>query len=278
MRSCIVGAILLLLTASCGNKANREASLPLSPSESGSQADSATAYVAVETESWEADDSFDDFIYNFAIDQELQCKRIKFPIPCLTGKETKQIEESHWLREETFPSGNYYTLLFDKEKDMDMANDTSLHSVYVEWISMKEQRMKRFHFKRTKGMWMMDTISVASTARNGSDGFIRFFHHFASDSLFQARHVADPLAFVTLDPDDDFSILETTIDRGQWFSFKPELPTEYLANINYGQPASKYSRTKILALKGLGNGFSNVLYFRHRKGEWELYKFEDTSI
>ena len=115
MRSCIVGAILLLLTASCGNKANREASLPLSPSGAGSQADSATAYVAVEIESWEADDSFDDFIYNFAIDQELQCKRIKFPIPCLTSKETKQIEESHWLREETFPSGNYYTLLFDKE-------------------------------------------------------------------------------------------------------------------------------------------------------------------
>ena len=38
------------------------------------------------------------------------------------------------------------------------------------------------------------------------------------------------------------------------------------------------SPTKILALKGIGNGFSNILYFRRKAGEWELYKFEDTSI
>lgn len=50
------------------------------------------------------------------------------------------------------------------------------------------------------------------------------------------------------------------------------------SNINYGQRNDDDSPTKILALKGIGNGFSNILYFRRKAGEWELYKFEDTSI
>jgi hypothetical protein len=51
-----------------------------------------------------------------------------------------------------------------------------------------------------------------------------------------------------------------------------------LSNINYGQSNRDNSTTKILALKGIGNGFSNVLYFQRRGGQWELYKFEDTGI
>lgn len=56
------------------------------------------------------------------------------------------------------------------------------------------------------------------------------------------------------------------------------LPADRLSNINYGQRNDDDSPTKILALKGIGNGFSNILYFRRKAGEWELYKFEDTSI
>ena len=56
------------------------------------------------------------------------------------------------------------------------------------------------------------------------------------------------------------------------------LPVDRLSNINYGQRNGDDSPTKILALKGIGNGFSNILYFRRKAGEWELYKFEDTSI
>ena len=109
-------------------------------------------------------------------------------------------------------------------------------------------------------------------------GPAEFFSHFAADSLFQSRRVQEPLAFVTSDPDDDFSILETSLDLNQWFAFKPALPTDRLSNINYGQRNDDNSPTKILALKGIGNGFSNILYFRRKAGEWQLYKFEDTSI
>ena len=91
--------------------------------------------------------------------------------------------------------------------------------------------------------------------------------------------VRRPLRFVTIDPDDDFSIIETTLDVNQWFAFKPDLPVGLLTNIDYGQRNKSTSKTKILALKGLDNGFSNLLYFRRKNAiDWELYKFEDVSM
>ena len=76
------------------------------------------------------------------------------------------------------------------------------------------------------------------------------------------------------------SVLETTLDLNQWFAFKPTLPADRLSNINYGQKNTDNSSTKVLALKGIGNGLSNILYFKRKEnsGEWELYKFEDVSI
>ena len=129
-----------------------------------------------------------------------------------------------------------------------------------------------------EGAWMLEAINLRPIKQNDNENFVEFFGHFAADSLFQSKRVCEPLAFVTTDPDDDFSILETTLDLNQWFAFKPGLPADRLSNINYGQRNDDDSPTKILALKGIGNGFSNILYFRRKAGEWELYKFEDTSI
>ena len=177
-----------------------------------------------------------------------------------------------------FSKQHYYTLLFDKEEDMDLVGDTSLTSVQVEWIFVKTRMMKKYYFERIKGAWILEAINLRPIERDENEDFVEFFGHFATDSLFQSQRVCEPLAFVTTDPDDDFSVLETTLDLNQWFAFKPALPAERLSNINYGQRNDDGSPTKILALKGIGNGFSNILYFRRKAGEWELYKFEDVSI
>ena len=128
----------------------------------------------------------------------------------------------------------------------------------------------------------MDTeaIDLRPLEKGDNEDFVEFFGRFATDSLFQSRRIKQPLAFVTTDPDDDFSVLETTLDLNQWFAFKPELPTDRLSNINYGQKSIDDSNVKIVALKGIGNGLSNILYFKRkeRSGDWELYKFEDVSI
>ena len=188
------------------------------------------------------------------------------------------IEEKHWKHDSLFTNDRIYTILFDKEKDMDLVGDTSLTSVQVEWIYVKTQMLKRYYFERIKGAWILEAINYRPLQKDGNEDFMEFFARFATDSLFRSSRIAHPLIFVTSDPDDDFSILETSLDLNQWFAFKPELPTVRLSNIRYGQRIDANSSTKILALKGVGNGFSNILYFRRRAGEWKLYKFEDTSI
>jgi hypothetical protein len=226
----------------------------------------------------QADESFDDFIYNFASDDVLQRQRVKFPLPYYNGDKKTNIEEHNWKHDDLFTKQHYYTLLFDREEDMDLVGDTSLTSVQVEWVFVKTRMVKKYYFERIKGAWMLEAINLRPIKQNDNENFVEFFGHFAADSLFQSKRVCEPLAFVTTDPDDDFSILETTLDLNQWFAFKPGLPADRLSNINYGQRNDDDSPTKILALKGIGNGFSNILYFRRKAGEWELYKFEDTSI
>ena len=223
----------------------------------------------------EADESFDDFIYNFASDDELQRQRVKFPLSYYNGDEPSKIDKKYWKHDDLFTKQNYYTLLFDREEDMDLVGDTTLTSVQVEWIFIRTHKMKKYYFERIKGAWILEAIDLRPLEKGDNEDFVEFFGRFATDSLFQSRRIKQPLAFVTTDPDDDFSVLETTLDLNQWFAFKPELPTDRLSNINYGQKSIDDSNVKIVALKGIGNGLSNILYFKRkeRSGDWELYKF-----
>lgn len=282
MKKLIAGVILFSILGSCGNKKNNIdpfASITHEVDSIRHQADSIPEdKLPEEPQPIQADESFDDFIYNFASDEVLQRQRVKFPLPYYNGEKKLEIDEHHWMHDNLFTKQHYYTLLFDKEEDMDLVGDTSLTSVQVEWIFVKTRMMKRYYFERIKGAWILEAINQRPIEPNDNENFVEFFGRFATDSLFQSQRVNDPLAFVTSDPDDDFSILETSLDLNQWFAFKPELPSERLSNINYGQRNDDNSTMKILALKGIGNGFSNILYFHRKAGEWKLYKFEDTSI
>lgn len=282
MKKLIVGVVLLSMLGSCGNKKTNNDPFASTIQEVDSirhRADSIhEEKLPEEPQPIQADESFDDFIYNFASDDVLQRQRVKFPLPYYKGNEKTNIEEEYWKHDDLFTKQHYYTLLFDKEEDMDLVGNTSLTSVQVEWIFVKTRMMKKYYFERVKGAWILEAINLRPIERNENEDFVEFFSHFAADSIFQGQRIRKPLAFVTTDPDDDFSILETTLDLNQWLAFRPALPTERLSNINYGQRNDDHSTTKILALKGIGNGFSNILYFRRKGGEWELYKFEDTSI
>lgn len=282
MKKLIAGVILLGILSSCGNKKTNIdpfASITKEVDSVRQIADSSHHDKSPEDpQPIQADESFDDFIYNFASDDALQRHRVKFPLPYYNGDVKASIKEQKWKHDDLFTKQHYYTLLFDKEEDMDLVGDTALTSVQVEWIFIKTRMVKKYYFERVKGAWMLEAINLRPIERNENEDFVEFFSRFATDSLFQSQRVQQPLAFVTTDPDDDFSILETSLDLNQWFAFKPTLPADRLSNINYGQKNEDNSPTKILALKGIGNGFSNILYFRRKGSEWQLYKFEDTSI
>lgn len=226
-----------------------------------------------------ADELFDDFIWNFASNERLQRRRVRFPLPVITQEGTNLVERNDWQHDHLFSEQSTYTLMFDKESDFDFEGDTSLDSAEVEWIYLDSRMRQRYYFERDKGVWMLDSISLMPLSSiDDASGFLSFYSRFANDSIYQLDHLSNPIEFVTLDPDDEFSILETTLGITQWFAFKPELPVDRLTNINYGQANDGRSRRKILKVNGFQDGTSIILYFRKRGGEWEMYKFEDTSI
>ena len=224
-----------------------------------------------------ADESFDDFLYNFLVDSQLQITRIVFPLPYYTDDHKDSITNETWEYDQIFSGLESYAVLFDRQSDMELEKDTSQVSIKIDRRDMKSHRLKRYYFERIKGEWMLEAIddAVISSADSESEDFFSFYERFVNDSLFQTERVVDPLPFVTIDPDDEFHVLETTLEKGQWFAFQPTLSKDVLAHIYYGQRLSENSSTRIMEFKGVGNGFYNVLYFQRRNGLWKLIKFED---
>lgn len=224
------------------------------------------------------DEAFDDFIYVFSTDTTFQLSRIVFPLPYYEEDTPLKIERSDWVHDALFIKQSYYTLLLNKEEELEHTHDSLQTSVQVEWIFMKTHKVKKYYFERVDGRWKLEAINERPIVKSKRADFVDFFVRFATDSLYQVKHIREPLDFVTTDPDDDFSIIETTLDTEQWFAFKPILPDENLSNIIYGQEVPDESPYKIMQFKGIGNGFLNTLFFRRKpNGKWELYKFEDTS-
>ena len=226
-----------------------------------------------------ADESFADFFYNFASDAKFQRSRVVFPFSLYKGKQVKRIQKEEWKHDPLFSREQAYTVLFDKEEDMEMEKDTSMHSVQVDWIFLTEKKIKRYYFERKKDSWFLEAINVEKMAEehDGKEDFYTFYERFSRDSLFQQERLHEPLYFVTADPEDEFQILETTLEPGQWFAFRPPMIKGKMTNVHYGQPENIHSDYKVVEFKGFGNGFSNTLYFERRENIWQLIRFEDLS-
>lgn len=226
------------------------------------------------------DESFDDFVFAYASNKDFQVQRTKFPLPIIEdGKESSFIQKKEWVNDSLFTDRYFYTILFDKEEDMDMVGESELTEARVEWIYLDDYSTKSYNFKRLDKIWLLKSISKDQLEDKKNEDFIKFYNQFASDTIFQVSRLEKPLEYVTTDPEDDFEILETVIDANSWRSLSPVLPVKKLVNINYGQPNDAESTSKILAVKGIGNGFSNVYFFKmNKQGSWKLYKFEDIGV
>ena len=132
MKKLIAGVILLGLLGACSNKKAKIdpfASITQEVDSIRHKADSIHLdELPEDPQPIQADESFDDFIYNFASDDVLQRQRVKFPLPYYNGDKKANIEERNWKHDNLFTKQHYYTLLFDKEEDMDLVGDTSLTS------------------------------------------------------------------------------------------------------------------------------------------------------
>lgn len=227
------------------------------------------------------DESFDDFVFTYAANEEFQIQRTKFPL-LMINEETSDsiyVDRSSWKLDTIFTDRNFYTILYDKEDDMDIVNQPDLVKAQVEWVNLENKETKFYHFLKDNGCWMLNDISFNHFKEYRNEAFLSFYQKFAVDSVYQSSRLADTLEYVTSDPNDDFEILETSISHSDWLRLNPLLPSSKLVNINYGQVNDIDSPIKILAVKGISNGFSNVFFFRlNDQKKWELFKFDDVGI
>lgn len=221
-----------------------------------------------------ADKLFDDFLFNFAASRKLQRQRVHFPLPVYrNGKVIKQIEKRRWKMEHFFMRQDYYTLIFDNRKQMNLVKDTTIDHVVVEKVFYKTNTVQQFLFNRINGQWLMTSINYKPMYANMNASFLKFYGSFATDSAFQAEHLHNPVKFIGPDPDDDFSTMTGDIEPETWPAFAPQLPSGMIYNIIYGQKYTESSQ-KIFVIRGIANGLETLLTFKKIGGKWMLTKLE----
>ena len=219
-----------------------------------------------------ADELFDDFVFNFAANRKLQLSRVHFPLPVYRNeKVVKTIDKKHWKMEHFFMRQDYYTLIFDNRKQMNLVKDTTIDHVIVEKVFYRKKVVQQFLFNRINGQWMMTSINYKPMYSNKNASFLKFYGKFATDSTFQAEHLHNPVKFVGPDPDDDFSTMTGDIEPETWPAFAPKLPSSMIYNIIYGQKYNE-SNQKIFVIRGIANGLETELTFKRIGGKWMLTK------
>lgn len=218
-----------------------------------------------------ADELFDDFFFNFAANRKLQMKRIVFPLPVIAGKDTTFLPKKRWKMDHFFMHQDFYTLIFDNMKQMNVVKDTTINHVVVERINLPRRYVKGYVFNRIRGEWKMTSIVKTSLKASKNASFLSFYHKFVRDTVFQVRSVNDPLEFTGPNPDDDFSSMSGILAPEQWLSFAPELPSGTIYNVIYGQHYTE-SNQKIFVIRGIANGLETELTFRRKGGHWKLMK------
>ena len=218
-----------------------------------------------------ADELFDDFIFNFAANRTLQSSRIKFPLKIQRGEEVSYVKKGQWQMEYFFMNQDFYTLLFDSEKEMEHVKETNIEHAVVEKIYFEAKTVKQFVFDRVNGIWMLQEVIHMPMSESRNSSFLHFYEQFASSPEFQAKHLMESVKFTGPDPDDDFAQMEGVITPDTWEAFAPELPSGMIYNIVYGEPQKETGR-KIFVLRGIANGLEIELTFKQEGGKWKLEK------
>lgn len=223
-----------------------------------------------------ADILFDDFFFNFASDSKFQNQRIQFPLKVKDSNANLELTREDWHQYNRFKAQEFYSVIYERENDMDLQNDTSLNEVSVEWIYLKDEYIEKFNFHRINGKWTLTDIDKDDIHRSPNSSFLQFYAKFVSDSTFQRENLADHIKFITPSEDSDEPTTTEDIDKDEWFEMQSDMPVlhDVLVNINYGQTCISQNR-KTLLIKGVSNGLYVKFKFDKRNGEWTLIEIEN---
>ena len=276
-RLIIVALALILLMFSCKGKqmdgASEEAAADTVDSTvlEDFDADTLELLIAETPMPRAADELFDDFLFNFAANKKLQMERVAFPLRTIRNGDTTFVNNREWQMECFFMRQDYYTVIFDDEKQMELVKDTSVNQAIVEKIYFNTGAVIQYMFHRIKGAWMLLEVKIEPLQSNNNASFLEFYHQFVTDSVFQAESLGETVKFVGPDPDDDFAQMEGILTPDTWPAFAPELPDRMIFNVVYGKP-KRGSNQKIFVMRGIANGLEVEMTFRLVGDHWKLMK------
>lgn len=278
-RLSFIALALILLTFSCKGRQTSVGTAEDAPTDS---ADTVVRDTVEEVDTLEqlitetpmpraADELFDDFLFNFAANRNLQMERVAFPLPTIRNGKMTHVGKGEWKIEHFFMRQDYYTVLFDDVQQMELVRDTSVSEATVEKIYFNTGAVMQYQFRRIKGVWMLLEVKTEPIASNRNASFLEFYHQFVTDSVFQIESLGETVTFVGPDPDDDFAQMEGILTPDTWPAFAPEMPDRMIYNIVYGKPQED-SDQKIFVMRGIANGMEVEMTFRCVDGKWKLTK------
>ena len=221
------------------------------------------------------DELFDDFFYNFIDDSRFQGQRIAFPLSCKEGGDEEKLTKQEWSQYDHFKNQELLSVIYEREQDYELSKDTSMQSVAVEWIGLRDDAVQNYRFNRLEGKWMLTEIDKHRRSEMPTCEFLDFYARFVNDSVFQRSALADPVKVILTSEDGEEEPEEEHVNPDEWFEMSESmpLPKDALVNVNYGQ-ASISQNKKILLIQGLGNGMQMKFKFNKQGDDWKLMEIE----
>lgn len=227
-------------------------------------------------ESLRLDVSFDDFMFAFTHSDRLQQRRILWPLSYTDADGVShRITSLDCATEFRFLKGDFYTVMYGNLDQVEaQKEDTGDSLVTVERIDLPEERLRAFQFQLEAGKWKLTSMQDIAFHESDIYDFLTFYARFSSDTLYQQAHISQPLSVSVLDPEEDESYIEGTIDAEQWSSFCSEVPNGVISNIRYG--CQQYRPGQMVMQKsGSSNGLQELFVFTKNDGEWRLSSYEN---
>lgn len=220
-----------------------------------------------------ADGLFDDFIYEFMRNPTFQNQRIKFPLSSKVDGKPSFVEKKDWKFDRLYAKEDIYTMLFDNTYATSREKDINVRHVVVEWVYLEQERVKQYIFEKENERWMLTALDAHALKDNPNRDFYQFYRQFSTDRAFQLKHIENPFAFKTYDP-DSYQELDGVLDIAQWEDYCPELPQKTITNINYEQTYTDNSQ-RVFVITSPSAGMACTLHFKKKRSGWMLTELDN---
>lgn len=221
-----------------------------------------------------ADKLFADFFFDFISKKKVQMARVQFPLKTVDANgKVGSIARGAWKMERFYQNQEYYTQIFDSEKQKASVAKTKADTVVVEKIHLKQGVVNQYVFNHPEGKWVLAELRSVGLKQSKNASFLAFLQRFFTDKAFQMKNVKSPLPYYGPDPngEEEDKYINTKIPASTWTEYVPEIPKDQIYNILYGQKYEE-GNEKIFLFKGIANGLETELKFKKQGGRWMLVK------